>query len=253
MSPSSPELTHIFMFFVSSSDWRPSVDLAYCLSTGEFSQFSPQDISWDPVFPQSPISPDSTPSVSIANLVEPRLAQCFLDLQHFTAVVNAATPAHPVPSTVFQGIVSSIQYRLIALQETLADFLPECLRLGMLAFLTTTFQMPGNVVRYPYLARRFRDCYRAVEKTPDLADVVRWLLVVGAISVCGPDEEWLRAAWAVDVAEEEEQSWDRTRERLRDVMWIDGLHDEPGRAAFEALSSSNPSTSITELPTRQSP
>ena len=188
--------------------------------------------------------------MSITNLVDPRLAQCFVDLQRFAAAVNAATPDRPMPSTVFQGIVSSIQYRLIALQETLADFLAECLRLGMLAFLTTTFQMPGNVVRYPYLARRFRDCYRAVEKTPELADLVRWLLVIGAVSVCGPEEAWLRAGWAVDVAGEEKQSWGRTRERLRDVMWIDGLHDEPGRAAFEALNSSGSSTSVMELPIR---
>ena len=237
--------------FVSSSDPGASVDLAYCLSTGEFSQFYPQDVSWDPVFPQSPFPPDSTPSVSITDLVDPRLAQCFVDLQKFTAAVNAATPAHPMPSTVFQGIVCSIQYRLIALQETLPDFLAECLRLGMLAFLTTTFQMPGNVVRYPYLARRFRDCYHAVEKTPELADVVRWLLMIGAISVCGPEESWLRVGWAVDVAEEKE-SWDRTRERLRNVMWIDGLHDEAGKAVFEALSSSSPTTSVMELPIRES-
>ncbi len=221
-----------------------SIDLAHFLRTGGRPLFGPRQISWDPIFGSRPLTvevighdaPSLESQVSVDSLVEPRLATCFRDLQHFTAAINAATPANRIPSTIFQETVCSIQNRLMALKYASSDFLAECLRLGMLAFLTTTYQLPGNAVRYPYLAEQFRMCYLAVEAKPELRDLIRWLLMIGAISVYGLDEPWLRDRWRTDMPERPGE-WEVAKAQLRRVMWMDGLHDHSGKHAYNILSS----------------
>jgi hypothetical protein len=172
---------------------------------------------------------------SVDGLVDRRLVVIFRDLQYFAGLMNAATGSNRrLRDTEFQNFTCSIQYRLLQLQSTLDDILGECLRLAMLAFLTTTFQIPGTKVRYQYLASRFRECCRAVEAaTPQLQDLMLWLLMVGTISVYGVDEPWLRERWQADVPG---LVWPEARRRLQEIMWIDAIHDEPERYAFEAMS-----------------
>jgi hypothetical protein len=171
---------------------------------------------------------------SVDGLVDGRLVVIFRDLRYFAGLMNAATGSNRrLRDTEFQNFICSIQYRLLQLQSTLDGTLGECLRLAMLAFLTTTFQIPGTKVQYPYLASRFRECYCVVEAaTSQLQNLVLWLLTVAAISVYGVDEPWLRERWQVDVPS---LVWPEARRRLQEIMWIDAIHDEPGRYAFGVM------------------
>jgi hypothetical protein len=104
--------------------------------------------------------------------------------------MNAATGSNRrLRDTGFRNFICSIRHRLLRLQSTLDGILGGCLRLAMLVFLATTFPVSGTKVRYPYLASRFRECCRAVEAaTPQLQDLMLWLLTVGATSIYGVDE-----------------------------------------------------------------
>jgi hypothetical protein len=118
---------------------------------------------------------------SVDGLVDGRLAIIFRDLQYFAGLINATTSSNRrLRDTEFQSFTYSIQCQLQQLQSMLDDILGECLRLAMLAFLTTTFQIPGMEVQYPYLTNRFRECCSTVEAaTPQLQDLTFWLLTVG--------------------------------------------------------------------------
>ena len=58
-----------------------------------------------------------------------------------------------------------------------------------------------------------------------MRDLVRWMLVVGGISVfdiTSEDEEWMQERWRADL---DDLNWDEAKERLRKIMWIDVLQD----------------------------
>ena len=218
-----------------------SLDLSVSLNTGEHPHFFTDPVSWGPIFDgltPVPAAGGHGPSrhvQSVDSLGDRRLVVIFRDLQYFAGLMNAATGSNRrLRDTEFQNFTCSIQYRLLQLQGTLDDILGECFRLAMLAFLTTTFQIPGKKVRYPYLASRFRECCRTVEAaTPQLQDLMLWLLMVGAISVYSVDEPWLRERWQAEVLG---LVWPEARRLLQEIMWIDAIHDKPGRYAFEVMS-----------------
>ncbi|KAL3444277.1 hypothetical protein BJX65DRAFT_311055 [Aspergillus insuetus] len=74
----------------------------------------------------------------------------------------------------------------------------------------TTFQFPGARGGYPYLTVRFRECCQQ-----------------------SMNEQWMWERWRKDV---DQLDWKATRERLREIMWIDAMQDALGRDAFKQLN-----------------
>ena len=161
-------------------------------------------------------------------------------MQYYTSLMNETFRNKQRRSeSEFQTAICSFQYRLLQLQATLDTVLSECLRLAMLAFLITTFQFPGVRAQYPYLADRLRECCLAIEvgAKPEQRDLMRWLLVIGAISVFDLEEDteqWMLERWKTEVGS---VGWEEARVRLKEIMWIDALQDGIGKKAFERMNS----------------
>jgi hypothetical protein len=216
-----------------------SVDLGHSLRTGSDPLFFTDPVPWGPVFYNvGPLFKSDGYDPSAFGLEDTKVSSIFRDLQYYISLINGAIiTKQRRRETEFQVVLGSVQYRLMQLQGTLDNLLSECLRLALLAFLTTTFQMPGRMIRYPDLANRFRDCCRAVEvgdTKPQMHDLMLWLLMVGAISVFETDDErWMHKRWCADAPD---MSWPDARERLRKIMWMDAIHETVGEHAFEALN-----------------
>jgi hypothetical protein len=214
-----------------------SLDLAYSLNSGEDITLSTELFRWDPLFYNiGPLFSIGGHDPAIYGLQDPRLTIVFFDMQHYACLLNGATAnkqRHRVAE--FQDVVCSVQYRLMQLQGALDDIIAECLRLAMLAFVTTMFQLPYRRMPYPYLADRLRECCRAIESdTPQMRDLMLWLLIVGGISVFDVDDEpWMSERLRVDLPS---VAWPEARARLKQVMWMDALHDKIGKDVFEALT-----------------
>lgn len=182
-------------------------DLAYALKTGKPPQFYMDPISWSPIF-----EPAETGTCSGTFITSPRLLGIFHDLFQFTAILNtscslSSNSSEPLlMDTQYQNIIGSIQYRLLCLENELVTISDEAVRLGMLALLTTTFQVAGQRAKYPHLEERFRAFCKALplantsidssaitdDKTCKdgekealliLPEVVVWLHLVGALTV----------------------------------------------------------------------
>ncbi|KAI1842911.1 hypothetical protein JX266_010929 [Neoarthrinium moseri] len=212
------------------------VDLAYSLTTGENPLFFNSPISLNPIFDTTGVSngaPEYSPTA--VGIRDQRLANVFQDLQYYSRVMNEASMTkHKRREAEFQSVICSIQYRLIQLQGAMENILDECLRLAMLAFLSTTFQVSGKSFQYPYLAKRFCECCLAIEAARQPArDLMLWLLTVGAIALYGTNELWLQQRWIDDVPEID---WGEARRRLKNVIWLDAFHDKPGQRVFETMS-----------------
>lgn len=214
---------------------------------------------------------------------DPRLLNIAADLQQFSLPANlAAQTGLKIPTDLFHETLVSAQYRLLALQHehqqqqeqsssissSLSPSSPtdddyslahahvrppadDMLRLGMLAFTTTTFlQIRQLPMRYRDLAARLR---RAVSRMADddnseggdddLSRATLWFLFVARISVLGGAEDepmLVRAARRVlgelGLNRPGVSGWGAVRDVLRRYMWIDWVHSERGKAFYEKLA-----------------
>ncbi|KAK0703083.1 hypothetical protein B0T26DRAFT_876230 [Lasiosphaeria miniovina] len=224
-------------------------DLAYSLYSGEKPVFagdasgtsshlaietlSPWGCSWD----GTASMPGAAGAVkSISGITNCELLAVFADLRRLCRALNAAAESPtPLYAVEFQDQICSVQYRLLGLQGCLDDALAECLRLAMLAFLSTTSQVPGTRGHYPYLSRRFRETYDAVRTSaPQLQGLVLWVLTIGAISIFDVVDPWLRGRWKAEVSPD--MSWRDARQCLVGFPWIDYIHDQAALAVFEMLN-----------------
>ena len=172
------------------------------------------------------------PATAFANT---ELAGVFKDLQLLCSILNSDCPQRDALSpTDYQSRICSAQYILLRLQGSLDTVLAECLRLTMLAFLATTFQIPGTKFHYPYLARCWRDCLCALEVARlDHREIFFWMMTMGAMSVFAEDSTWLRDRW--QCVAPPHMAWDEARGQLKAFLWIDAIHDQHGLQSFDAL------------------
>ena len=198
------------------------------------------NISWASRFADLPplqheCDSENCPLNVISAVDDDRLVAVFRDLQHFCRLMNAASLcADRLHDTEFQEIVVSVQYRLLSLQGETRTNLSECLRLSMLAFLATPFQVPETRSPYPHLAHRLRHSLIAIEADPAVQYLMLWMLVMGAASIYRGDEPWFVEKWKMSVPQA--LSWREARKRLQEVLWINALHDRPGECAYGIIT-----------------
>ncbi|KAM5358278.1 hypothetical protein ACJZ2D_015436 [Fusarium nematophilum] len=200
-----------------------SLDLLWCLSFGGEPQFLRGPVCWEPCFHSDVDIP--------LELFDSRLSAVFCDVRHLVALVNAHHEQKTrLSAELFQPALSSCQTRLLLLKDSL-DPLSQWLCLGILAFLTTMFRLPGRKLQYPHLASQLHRSCETTDARPQA--LLFWFLIVSAVAV----EPWLHGTWKRIV--NPDLSWDDARVRLQRVMWIGCIQDELGRQAFSAMQAAH--------------
>lgn len=204
--------------------------------TGENSLYFNDPVSLAPIFNVSrPTSALQRLNSTISTLKDQRIITIYHDLRYYTDILNQAhATKRKRTAAEFQKVICSIQYRLIQLQGSVEDILSECVRLAMLAVITTTFQVSGSRLQYPYLAKRLKErCFALEISTTESQDFMLWVLIIGVIALYGTEEEWLRRRWQGVVSV---TTWPEARSRLKQIMWINAIHERPGNRAFQILN-----------------
>ncbi|GKU02784.1 hypothetical protein FLAG1_10206 [Fusarium langsethiae] len=164
-----------------------------------------------------------------------RLQNAFKDLRDFSALANKLSPtAQKLKPEAFQEIMLSIQYRLLQLDfSSDPDSLQEAIRVGLLAYESTIFlQIQKTKLKSETFELQFREAIQRIPVQGEAAANFKlWLLLVGSMMVFGGSEEWLVQSIRSLAGR---QGWDEVRERVREIMWIDVIHDGPGREAYQA-------------------
>lgn len=197
-----------------------------------------------PVFPAEVTDLHHSENMACAadELIEsPDLAVVFHTLQHTTILLNQHYyNKTPVDGIFIRQCLGFVHSSLLELEGRLENNpLFECLRLGMMVFLATTFRLPDLYEQHYYckdLTNKLQRSYVAARaSTVDLAEAIEiWLVWVLLISTNDVDELFVRAS--LGMATPRGLTWNETRGHLKQVMWIDSFHDDLGRRAFEALS-----------------
>lgn len=136
---------------------------------------------------------------------------------------------------VFTEILISVQYRLMLL-----DMQPEStdstICAGMLAFSTNVFlQIKGLAIPFQNVFAQLRgSIMRSDFNYKEKLEFRLWLLFVTRVCVVAETESaWLRNEMSNTLEALNLPTWKIARERLKKYLWIDVLHDECGRKAFE--------------------
>ncbi|KAM7189130.1 hypothetical protein V8F33_010251 [Rhypophila sp. PSN 637] len=161
-----------------------------------------------------------------------------------------------------QNLVHLLQYQLLALRNSFAanDVTQghKAFCLTLLAFLVSASEVSSQTGREAsaensYLKDSLRASCNAIV-LPQLSgqhiprDILLWILLVGAVTVFkidtaaiswsgapSDDLTWLRARWNAEI-QGSAMTWEQVRGQMKGIVWIDAIHDKPGRRAFEALS-----------------
>lgn len=219
-----------------------SVDLGWSIKNNSKPLFFDGNVSWSRFFDkiilnQIPAEANFHRAVIDALLqdLDTKLQHVFCDLRDFTRTANMLiTSKDKLQPELFQEIMVSIQYRLLLLEYPLASqSLEAAIRNGLLAFEASIFlQVPGMKIKYPAMTDRLRFAIDVVNaSTPAFADLKLWLLFIGSISFIDSTELWLISA-IIELTGE--YDWPEIRDRLKGIMWIDAVHDGPGKKIFEA-------------------
>ena len=174
----------------------------------------------------------------------------FEDLQSFTRDINRnvdAGSAYDVPC--FQGILNSLQTRLLHLREELEDPVEELICMTMLVFLTMFFNLPGRRIPLGWVAKQVPIMYariadREFEQDGDLWSWVVMVLTVSvrnlwAEAVIKGWQDWSHDAWRKTMLE---RDWEKFRCCLMRIAWVGTLLDEPAKAMFTKMHNSTAKT-----------
>ncbi|KAH7146898.1 hypothetical protein B0J13DRAFT_500784 [Dactylonectria estremocensis] len=171
-------------------------------------------------------------SRSVVRTLERRLYAILKDVQDLSQLINDSHDSgHKIREMSLEDLITYIQSRLLMPEFEDNDIFPELLRLSLLAFLTTIFWgFPGVKFEYPRLANQLRQaCIAFTPSTAGESYLFAWALMVGATSVFrGPDQTWLLQRLRPLIRDSLGRTWFEVKNNLRQVMWIDSIHDGPG-------------------------
>lgn len=136
--------------------------------------------------------------------------------------------------------MGSVMYALLGISFS-TDRVNEGIRLGMLAFCSHSFlERRGIHLPNGYLYENYRTCFEDINSRPWGNSLVSlWLLMIGKISIFvfdTDDSAWIRSSLREQIGINEVCAWPQLRQILKSFLWIDILHDEPGRKLFESIN-----------------
>jgi hypothetical protein len=165
-----------------------------------------------------------------------RLYGIWKDAQDLSQLINDSHKScQKIPELSLEELMTSIQSRLLMLEFNNDNMFSELLRMSLLAFLTTVFwSFPGVRFNYPYLANQLRQSYLAfTPTTTEESYIFAWALMVGATSLFhAPDQTWILQKLRPLIRDNLGRTWFDVQNNLRRIMWIDSIHDVPGREVF---------------------
>lgn len=171
--------------------------------------------------------------------LNPKLGNCCKDLHAFSCMSNLAyqTTRKLSPET-YNEMMISILYRLMHLSFE-EDLLQEAIRTGLLTFSSTLFltrlhmNQPYEHLFNLYGSALLKLCQSTSIIVPQ--PVMLWLLVLyHVIAYEQPSPgDWQSVRLGEALSLTSVNTWPQAHEILKSVMWVDFVHDAPGKKAFE--------------------
>ncbi|MCJ1403245.1 hypothetical protein MMC11_006468 [Xylographa trunciseda] len=220
-------------------------DLRLALRSGNRSRLFQEGIVWDCFIADSGMircshEPHETQIHTFVDTLDPKLANSWKDLHAFSCMSNLAyqTTRKLSPET-YNEMMISILYRLTHLSFK-GDPLQEVIRTALLTFSSTIFLTRHYMEqRYEHLFNLFSSALLKLCQSTSIIvprPVMLWLIILyHAVVYRESSSQDCLSVWldkAVPLTRVD--TWPQIHIILRSVMWVDFVHDAPGKKAFEA-------------------
>lgn len=176
--------------------------------------------------------------------MDEKLVKVWDDLQEFCRITNLAyETSRKISTSLFNEALISTFYKLLNLSY-LSEPLSEAIRVGMLAFGVTIF-LSSKEVKQPYasLIESYRNALLELKRSSAEmpSSITLWLLLLWNTLISPQSGLDFSRGWLGEVLVSLNiRSWIEIRKVLKDIMWVDFMHDEPGRHVIgDVLSSRN--------------
>lgn len=175
-------------------------------------------------------------------ITDVELGKAWDTVQDFCSLVNyAAESERKIPQQLFLDTMASAMYRLISMKFP-NDSLHEAVRLGLSAFCSHIFLQWSNArLPHHHLPTIYKQCL-AEHLSSDMASstLMPWCLMVGAMAVFPRGDTWLEPwlGWATGMPDS--GSWDEVRASMKQLLWIDFVHDRYGADVYYSVHPPSP-------------
>lgn len=175
--------------------------------------------------------------------LQPALLDIFEGIQHFASLLNRVYEKDKIDPIRYSQHAQHLIYRLLQFAP-LSESERLCgsqglLHLTLVAFTATLLPEYGRQhARYDLLSEKIRSRLRSFTiLNPWDMDLRLWILFIVGISVIeASEDDWLLPLVQTTCRELGIRTWNKVQEKLRDMLWIGALHDNPGRRLFDAIS-----------------
>jgi hypothetical protein len=169
--------------------------------------------------------------------VDPKLLTVFNDIRELSNMANILLDSRTkLPPGIYEDAMLSIQYRLLTLEYSIqgGEILEEALRVGLVTFEMSVFLVtPSLKNHYGHLKNRLQTCIERLDiDDPVFADLQLWLFLIGSMCLFTADESWL-VPYAQKLIVNRE--WTECVDRMKDIMWVNAVHDLPGEHVFRTM------------------
>ncbi|KIW46712.1 hypothetical protein, variant [Exophiala oligosperma] len=171
-----------------------------------------------------------------------KLAELWDTMSNFCYLVNSVAEKNiKLSDQILLNTMGSVMYALLGMNFP-TNPINEAIRLGMLAFCSHSFlERRGIHLPNSYLCENYKTCFEDVntQLQGDPSQVSLWLLMIGKISIFASDTDdsaWIKSKLRENIGTNNGWSWPQLRPSLKSFLWIDILHDAPGKTIFESVS-----------------
>jgi hypothetical protein len=169
--------------------------------------------------------------------VDLKLAETWKMMADFCTLINfAADTGLKISTQTFLHAMTFVMYRLISMNFPNHPR-NDMIRLGLLAFASSVFLQWRSIgMPYTHFATAFKKRLTFMMAPNVSSKLDLWMMMVGAISLLEiKDDWWLRPLFLFNVSVCGVETWEDMRKVMMEFLWIDLVHDRPGRMVFERL------------------
>ena len=167
--------------------------------------------------------------------MDQNLATIWSVMQRFCSVVNIiAETQQRLSGETIHDTMASVMYRLLYFKFE-AGSIDEAIRLSLLGLsYQVFFQWQDMKLPHPHFPSSLKKCLVNLKTNKGFPPTIMlWFILVGAISGLS-DDIWLKHHLREHIRLCRVKSWGEMRDILKSYMWIDLLHDKPGKDVFES-------------------
>jgi hypothetical protein len=176
-------------------------------------------------------------TIGVFEDIDNELTEAWRSVSSFCTLIDIVSTTKQLISTeTFLDAMVSVMYRLVRMQFE-SGSVGKLIGLGLISFSCNIFLHRRHVgASYRHLADSLKSSLEEIALSRATSPLAIWVLVIGAITVFEDiDNNWIKPTLLRNMAVCEVDSWNKMQSLLKSFLWIESVHDGPGKTVYLSL------------------